>query len=333
MISKDIHKIDNYLIRAGIGWLIFIALYGACTGGFTHMMFGCAGDGQKLYDVRTGNGVKMFTSSDTLEEVRAQHPRSRVTVITEDNLEPIYSDWNPIYLSAPWILLLAGYLVRRQENKVVAIWNVLERSREVNLNELSVNTGYDKDFLLKSLQIINRHSREPYHWDETNNIIYNAWSAGQVFYVESCVNCAASVGQQMRLSKLKPAKCPYCSHALISEAMIEEAKAEKQKTENPSGQANSFSFDGRVPGGSNLVSPEKPFNPFIFIALLIFASPLAIGYAIWKTGLLQRWKYESIRNPELHAGQAFLIEQIGKAVQKAASEAAKQESGKQNDSF
>ena len=310
MINKDIHKIDNYLIRAGIGWIVFLALYGACSGGMTRVMFSCAGEDQKLYDVRDDHGMQMFTSAETLEQVRERFPDSQVTVVTQDDIEPIYSDIHSFYLFAPWFLLFVGYLVRRQENKIVAIWNILERSGEISLTELKTNTGHTQDFLLKAVQIINRHSREPFHWDERNNIIYNAWSSGQVFYIEQCNNCSASVGQQMRLSKLKPAKCPYCQHALISDAMIEEAKAVKHETTGPVSANETFSFDGRVPGGSTPVSPEKPFNPFIFMVLLLIATPVAIGYAVWKTGLIQRWKYDSIRNPALHSGQQFILDQL-----------------------
>ncbi|MEC9466147.1 MAG: hypothetical protein VX834_10200, partial [Myxococcota bacterium] len=305
MITKDIHKIDNYLIRTGIGWIVLLALYGACSGGITNVMFSCAGDDQRIYDVRSEHGMQMFTSSETLEQVQERFPHSEVNVITHDDLESAYADINPIYLYAPWLLLFVGYLVRRQENKIVAIWNILERSGEISLTELRTNTGHTQDFLLKAVQIINRHSREPYHWDEPNNIIYNAWTAGQVFYIEQCMNCSASVGQQMRLSKLKPAKCPYCQHALISDAMIEEAAASKQKAAGSTSSDGSFTFDGRIPGGSTPVSPDKPFSPLIFIVLLLVASPLAIGYAVWKTGLIQRWQYDSIRNPALHANQQF----------------------------
>jgi DNA-directed RNA polymerase subunit RPC12/RpoP len=286
---KDIHKIDNYLIRVGIVWLFLLVGYGACSGGIGNIMFSCASDDQKVFHVSTGSNVEIFLSERTLEEVQASYPRSDVNVYEPGEIEPFFEGVHPVYLWTPWLLLFIGYIIRREENKVIAVWNIIERSGEISLSDLSTNTGHSRDFLLKAVQLINKHSKHPYHWDQHYNIIYNTSTAGQIFYVEKCANCQASVGQNFRVSKIKAATCPYCQFALITNDMLEHAKAVKE--------SNVF----KAPSD---VSEVSPFNPIVFFVLLVIFSPLAIGYAIWKTGLLKKWSHATLQLNQLdtHAG-------------------------------
>ena len=301
---KDIHKIDNYLIRVGIVWLFLLVGYGACSGGISHLMFSCAGDDQKIYQVTSDGGMQMFLSTETPAEVQARFPEDRVDVLTSDELGPIYENLSPVYLWTPWLLLFIGYIIRREENKIIAVWNLLERSGEISLSDLSTNTGHSRDFLLKAVQLINKHSKHPYHWDQHYNIIYNTSTAGQIFYVEKCANCQASVGQNFRVSKIKAATCPYCQFALITNEMLEQAKAVKE--------SNVF----KAPSDASEVSP---FNPIVFFVLLVIFSPLAIGYAIWKTGLLKKWSHATLRLNQLdsHAGNQRVDQFVNKVTGQA----------------
>ncbi len=270
MSKKDIHKIDNYLIRVGIIWIFFLFCYGACGGnGLGYLMLSCADPDERLFVVTQGGRTETFTSDATLSEIYEQSPGAEVEIFTPDSVEPIFEGVNPLWVWTPWLLLFIGFSIRREEDKVIEVWNALERTGEIGISELSNNTGHPRDFLLKAVHIINAHSEQRYHVDERHSIIHRISSDDLLFYIEKCNNCGASVASQIRLSKIKPATCPYCQFALITDEMVEHAY-----------EVNRFKAPQK--------EPEKPFSAIIFMLLITCFPPFGIAYAVYKTGLLKR---------------------------------------------
>ena len=84
MSKKEIHKVDNWLIRGG--WLAFVSLLftNACTDSF--------------------DGASLGT---------------------------LVLDWRFVAMAlAGTVCLVVGYSIRGRENKVLAVWNILDLSPE-----------------------------------------------------------------------------------------------------------------------------------------------------------------------------------------------------------
>ena len=60
-----------------------------------------------------------------------------------------------LVFSAALVTLTVGYSLRRDERKITQVWNILEHSAEVHIDELSHATGFSKQFFARAVRMIN----------------------------------------------------------------------------------------------------------------------------------------------------------------------------------
>ena len=162
--KKDIHKIDNWLIRAG--WLVVIGLL------FTN---GCtaAADDKGVMDLASS----MTTFAFAIGAV---------------------------------VLLIAGYSIRRHENRVVAVWNILDHATEVSIAELERSTGFARPFIESALHTINRQPGSYYVFDPEADTIVDGRMRSRILVVKQCENCGANVNMQVSLDLPQAPTCGSC---------------------------------------------------------------------------------------------------------------------------
>ena len=219
MAKKDIHKIDNWLIR--MGWLAVAGLLftNSCTSSFEV------------------DGVTALFGSPMFAMVAA----------------------------GAVVLLVVGYAIRARENRVLAVWNILDHATEVSVVDLSTSTGFSPDFLGSAVRTINRQPGCFYVWDDAAGVIVDGRMRSRIVLVDSCQSCGANVNMQVSLDMLVAPACEHCGGPVAL------------------GDLNRLKLD-RVDAIRAQAQTETSFSVLLFVCLLIVAWPAAVVYAVWASG-------------------------------------------------
>lgn len=177
-----------------------------------------------------------------------------------------------IALSAAMSLLVTGSFIRRRENQIIAIWNILEHSTEVPVEELVHNTGFDRAFIQHALLLINRRGNAYYVWDKKNDVIVDGRLRTTLLAIPKCDNCGATINQTMTLDASQRPTCFYCGKA-ASTHQINQLKSE--------------AID-KIRQKAPPIEKNKGFSIWVFLLLLIIFWPAAVGYALWKADVMQK---------------------------------------------
>jgi len=92
----------------------------------------------------------------------------------------------------------------------------------------------------------------------------------------TCTGCGHAIKQKVSLANLENPTCNYCG------APVPVAELSKLKNE----VVNEFTWDN--------TSPKSDFNLFVFIPLLIFFWPAAIGYLAYKKNIASQANLEKM---------------------------------------
>jgi len=117
-------------------------------------------------------------------------------------------------IAAPIIVLGFGIALRIRDNRMGAIWSILERTLEAKVAELSVNTGYDRELILRTVGILNRRGLAYYHYDAESDTIRDGRLRSSFLVAERCPNCGAQIGQQIPVGTANLARCDHCGTGL-----------------------------------------------------------------------------------------------------------------------
>jgi len=249
--KKDIFKIDNYLIKFGVFFLVVGSL-------------------SVLLDPRTYNDL-LVTKDDThysfenyngrtLEEVQQELGReANVSVIDAPIIRPA------IAISG-LLLLIIGIGFRKKENKIISIWDALEKTTEIKLRDLEVSLGLSRAFMLENLKHINAQQGAYYVYISAKDIIVDGKLIEEHVVSLSCSGCGNIINKKASLAHLDELVCSYCG-AAIPVGELSKLRSEILK-ENEKGQAARAS--------------NSEFNVTLFIILLITFWPGAIIYYITK---------------------------------------------------
>lgn len=177
-----------------------------------------------------------------------------------------------IALFASISLLITGSFIRRKENQIIAIWNILEHSTEVPVEELVHNTGFERTFIQEALLLINRRGNAYYVWDKKHDVIVDGRLRTTLVAIPKCDNCGATINQTMTLDASQRPSCTYCGKA-ISTYQINQLKSE--------------AID-KIRQAKPTIEKKKGFSVWIFLLLLVIFWPAALGYALWKADVVQK---------------------------------------------
>lgn len=185
------------------------------------------------------------------------------------------TDWESLLISfsAAISLLIVGKFIRHRENQIIAIWNILEHSTEVSVQELMQNTGFDRNFIQEALLLINRRGSAYYVWDKKSGIIVDGRLRTTLLAMPKCDNCGATVNQTMTLDFSQRPSCFYCGKA-VSTQQINTLKAEAIDKIRLTSTAET----------------TKSFSLWVFILLFVIFWPAAVGYALWKANVVKKFR-------------------------------------------
>ncbi len=275
MAKKDIFKIDNYTISFGIIFLIIglaVTLLNPRT--FNDVMISEGGIGYSFERLE----------GRTIEEIqRKLGPEKEITIIKTPLVPPI------IALSG-LCLLLIGIIFRKKENKIISIWDALEKTAEGKVRDMEVALGLSREFILGSLQLINAQQGTYYVYRSEGDKIVDGKLLEEHTVSLNCSGCGHNINKKITLAKLNGLSCSYCGAPIQTEE-LSEIRSSIVEENRASQEADT--------GGN--------FSVGIFILLLVVFWPAAIIYLAIKKGSaakksvesLKQFSMENLQNPEI----------------------------------
>ena len=217
-MKRDIHKVDNYLIR--LGWLAVVI------------------------------GLLSYAFST---DVQATDP---------------WVLWTP--LAAGALMLPIGYLIRAKERKVIVLWDILDTVSDVRMGDLESSTGFRRPFVLEALAIINAQPGAYFvHEVETDRIVDGRLRT-ELMAVEACAGCGAPVNERVSLMAESIPGCTHCGAPVLNQDINALRMAALREIRGRPGAGHGFSI-------------------VLFLILLLVFWPAALGYAVWKSGVVGGW--------------------------------------------
>jgi ribosomal protein S27E len=124
------------------------------------------------------------------------------------------------------LLIIAGIYFRRQEKKIIRIWDALDITGEARVNELAVSLGLSREFILKHLRTINMQPAAYYVWDEPTDKIIDGRLRSEFMVVQECPGCGHTINEKVSLSAASSPKCMYCGTAISTPESINKQRQE-----------------------------------------------------------------------------------------------------------
>jgi len=256
MAKKDIYKIDNYFITIGLIFFVF---------GFLSVLFDPRTYNEVVIlkrgaSLASGGHVENYTYDDkrgrSLEEIRIA---SNADAVTE-----VKFPWIRAIIGLNGILIFTiGVYYRKRENKIIAIWNALERSGEARVDELALSLGLDRNFVITHLKEINAQQCSYFVWDQSKDKIVDSRLKTEFLIVVDCKSCGSKLNEKLSIDVLSTPKCEYCGNPVASSDDLNQMKKELLANRDAIKKAD-----------------QKNFSAGIFVTLLIFFWPAAIYYII-----------------------------------------------------
>ena len=261
VLEREIHKVDKLLIRSGV-ILIILAFFATSCGA-----------GSRMYTVVHESGTGTNTSHHWRalgdeRTLRAQYPDA-ISIDRSDAGGNAF--WYHLLLGG-FLLLAAGIVVLRKENRALRVWNFIEQGVDVTITDLCQSTGIERRDLSAVLSTINAQPGAFYIWDKKADKLVNGLLRDSILVIENCEGCGGYVNTQVSLDLRSLPMCDYCGKP-VSQSNINDLRqsrlAEIRKTEHQ--------------------ESKREFSPVVFVLLLLFFWPAALFYAIWKSGLVDRF--------------------------------------------
>ncbi|MAG29806.1 MAG: hypothetical protein CL908_02795 [Deltaproteobacteria bacterium] len=175
-----------------------------------------------------------------------------------------------VFASAPIGCWMAGFRLRRRENRAWALHQLVDDHVELPTSDLLRNSDFTAETLSRAIRDLNNSGAAFLVWDRKMGVVQDGRLRSMRVQVEDCSACGAKVSLNLRIGEIASARCPYCHDPLGTERLMEEkARLIDELDTNPE------VMSARCDRPSNFSIP-------IFVILMLFFWPLGIGYAFWK---------------------------------------------------
>jgi hypothetical protein len=164
-------------------------------------------------------------------------------------------------------MLVPGYRLRKKENRVIAVWRILESALEVHVPELMRATGFPRDEIEDAVRVLNGRGLAYYVHDATRDVLLDGRLRTSVVHVDQCPNCGATIHADVALDLSRPPVCRYCQHAVGTEHV---ARLKRQLMDDLRA----------APAPPVPAVPGIQFSVPLFVCLVLCFWPAALVYAL-----------------------------------------------------
>ena len=175
-----------------------------------------------------------------------------------------------IFASAPLGFWIAGFKLRRREQRAWALYQLVDDHVEIPVPDLLRDSDFTAATLSRAIRDLNNSGVAFLVWDRKADVVQDGRLRATQVQIEDCGSCGAKVSMSVRIGETASARCPYCRDLLAAERLMEE-KAQRIDELDTDPAIVSARFES----GSN-------FSIAIFALLTLVFWPLGIGYAFWK---------------------------------------------------
>lgn len=171
--------------------------------------------------------------------------------------------------SAPAGLLLAGFQMRRREDRAWSLHRLVDDHVEIPASELLLDSDFTPQSLAQAIRDLNNAGAAFVVWDRKSDLIQDGRLRSSRIQVEECAACGAKISATVRLGDAASARCPFCQDLMVAESLMEEKARVIEELET----------DPETLRARN--RPPSRFSPLVFVVLTCLFWPLAVGYAFW----------------------------------------------------
>ena len=173
-------------------------------------------------------------------------------------------------------LLSSGFVMRRRERRIEAIWRLLGRHAELDVRDLLANSNFRPEELERAVRYLNDNGLGHYVWDRESDVIQDGRLRSLQLHVEKCEVCSAAVSLQVPLAFREIPECPYYGDPVSEEAL----EAQRRKALDG---VRAEHRDGVWEAQAQVAIEEgRPFSMPVFVLLLLACWPAALVYALYK---------------------------------------------------
>ena len=168
--------------------------------------------------------------------------------------------WLPTLIQINGLIVLGvGIFYRVREKKIISIWNALEQTGSVRVNDLVASLGHAREFILKYLKDINAQQGAYYVWDQGSDKVVDAKLMKEILIVADCAGCGSKVNEKISLNFTSLPSCRYCGNPVASAENLNQLRRE-------------------VMGVHQVMPDKKELNMWLFVGLMVMFWPAAIYY-------------------------------------------------------
>lgn len=188
--------------------------------------------------------------------------------------------WNHAFpftmaLAPPVVCLWTGRRIRSRERRILSIWKALRNQAQIRVDEFVANSHYTRKELDDAVKLLNTRALAHYVHDRSNGVIQDARLRDVRLHVEKCDACAGEISLEVPIGFSRVPACPYCGDPVCIDSLDERRRAVLDRLRRE------FAPEAERLGG-------VPFSIPLFLVLLVFCWPAAVGYALYRTHSAKR---------------------------------------------
>ena len=173
-------------------------------------------------------------------------------------------------LCPPIACLWAGRRIRARERRILSIWKVLRSHAQLRVDEFVANSHYTREELDDAVKLLNTRALAHYVHDRSNGVIQDGRLRDVRFHVEKCDACLGEISIEVPIGFTRIPTCPYCGDPVCIDTLDERRRAVLDRLR-----------DEYAPKPESLGG--VPFSIPVFLLLMVFCWPAAVGYALYRT--------------------------------------------------
>ena len=214
---------------------------------------------------RIGLAIGLFVAITALVAVAGERGASGAAALAWDHGFAF-----ALAMLPPFVALRVGKSIREREERTLAIWKVLRKHVQVSVDELVANSHFSAAELEDTVKLLNTRALGHYVYDRASGLIQDGRLRDVHLHVEKCDVCGGSISLQVPIGFTRVPACPYCGDPVCVDTLDQRRR---EVLDRLRGESRS-----KAPGLGGV-----PFSIPVFVVLLLFCWPAAIGYAWYQT--------------------------------------------------